>query len=232
MQKKKKKKINTDWNEWALVNDVTGQNTKLSCDYENLSDALDVSPWTRSLIDWNQDLSKLHARAQISEASCQGNTKADRIFLFKKKKRTVRSITRCHCLCTCKKHRPAFTRGSERLVQAGNTLNFNVCLPATVPASLTACLFPSHAGTRATLIRREPRRRMQKKKKISPWSNISIWEKKWKSAFKKVLNNKATDDVLPVLEMIHALIILALKNLGQWCSNVSSPALSSILSIY
>ena len=71
--KKKKKKINTDWNEWALVNDVTGQNTKLSCDYENLSDALDVSPWTRSLIDWKQDLSKLHARAQISEASCQGN---------------------------------------------------------------------------------------------------------------------------------------------------------------
>ena len=85
-------------------------------------------------------------------------------YLKKKKKRTVRSITRCHCLCTCKKHRPAFTRGSERLVQAGNTLNFNVCLPATVPASLTACLFHSHAGTRATLIRREPRRRMQKKK--------------------------------------------------------------------
>lgn len=59
------------------------------------------------------------------------------------------------------KHRPAFTQGSERLVEAGYTFNFNVCLPATVPASLTAWLFHSHAGTCANFNSREPRRRMQ-----------------------------------------------------------------------
>ena len=82
------------------------------------------------------------------------------------------------------KHSPAFTQDSKRLVQAGYTFNFNVCLPATVPASLTAWLFHSHAGTRANFICREPRRRMQNN---SAHDQILVYEKKYLNQLLKSL---------------------------------------------